>query len=271
MTRFSHTRLRAGALAAFLGCAAVTYGPAGAGQKRRPVGAKTEAKASPAETPVPFRTGETLDYRVLWSTVSVNAANVRLAVTERRPFYGREAWHFQAVAHTVEAMRLLFALDDQFDSYSEPGALASLQYEMYLREQGKKEDAIHRMSTDSDPAPSTGAAVRVLPGTRDPLGFFFYLRSVDWPRSREVRCPVFDGHKLYQVRARLELERGTVIVPAGKFAASRIGVHVYEHGKDSEQARFLLWLAQDATRTPVLIEADVPLGTARAELVGATE
>ena len=269
MTRFPHPRVRAVVIAVLLGCAALAFAARAANQKQRPARAKTARKADPAETLVPFRAGEKLDYRVLWSTFHVNAASVRLAVAERRPFYGREAWHFQAVAHTVEGMRLIFTLDDQFDSYTEPRDLASLQYEMYLREQGKKQDAIFQMSTEDDPAPATGAAVRVLPGTRDPLGLLFYLRAVDWRQSREVRCPVFDGKKLYQARARLELERDPVSVPAGNFAASRIGVRVYERGNQVEQARFTVWLAQNPSRTPVLIEAEVPLGTARVELTRA--
>ena len=76
---------------------------------------KRALPVQPAEAPVPFRAGEVLDYRVQWSKL-LNAATVRLAVTERRPFYGREAWHFRALAHTVDPMRYLFALDDQFDS-----------------------------------------------------------------------------------------------------------------------------------------------------------
>ncbi len=259
-------------MAALLGCAALGFPSARApGQKKRPAGVNPEAKVSPAETSVPFRVGERLDYHVLWSTFSVNAARVRLSVTERRPFYGREAWHFQVRAHTVDAMRLIFTLDDQFDSYTEPGSLASLQYEMYLREQGKTQDAIFRMGAEGDPAPGAGPAVRVLSGTRDPLGFLFYLRAVDWRRSKEVGSRVFDGRKLYQVRARLALARGEVTVPAGKFAACRIDVRVFERGKELEKTRFSVWLAEDVSRTPLLLEAEVPLGSARVELTRAEQ
>ena len=218
------------------------------------------------ETSVPFRAGERLNYRLLWSTFSVEAATIRLAVVERRAFYSREAWHFQALAHTIAAMRLVFILDDQFDSYSDSAALASLQYEMYLREGGKKEDGVFRMTVQGDPAPASGSAVRVLPGTRDPLGLLYYLRAVDWQRTGEVHCPVFDGRKLYEVKARRGLDRGQVSVAAGKFTASRIDLRVFERGSELAQTRFSVWLAHDASRTPVLLEAEVPLGTARVEL-----
>jgi len=239
------------------------------GKKKRPVAASGVPPAKPAEVHVPFRAGEKLDYRILWSKFFVNAATVRLAVIERRPFHGKEAWHFQAQAHTIDTMRLLFPLDDQFDSYSEPGAMVGLQYEMYLREQGKEQNSVFRMTSEGTPAPSSGSAVRVLPGTRDPFGLVFFLRAVDWQRSREVQCPVFDGKKLYEVMARLELERGEARVPAGTYAASRIEVRVFERGAEVPQTRFWLWLAQDATRTPVLVEAEIPFGSARVELTRA--
>ncbi len=224
------------------------------------------AKVRIAEPGARFRAGEQLNYRVLWSRYAVNAANLQLLVLERRPFYGKEAWHFQARAHTVDTVSLIYALDDQFDSYSAAGELVSLQYEMYLREQGKSENTVLRMSSDGNPAPSTVAQARVRPGTRDPLSFLHYLRQVDWARTPEIGCPVFDGRKLYEVRARLEAVRGEVIVPAGKFPASRIAVRVFERGRADPQASFGVWLALNAERTPVLIEAEVPFGSARVEL-----
>ena len=224
-----------------------------------------EPPARVAEAPVPFRAGEKLDYSVQWAKL-LNAATVRLAIVERRPFYGREAWHFQSRASTIDLMRFVFTLDDQFDSYTEPSTLASLQYEMYLREQGKKEDSIFRMTTQDDPAPGAGSAVHVLPGTRDPLGYLYSLRTVDWQQTREARAPVFDGKKLYEVRARLGQPSGEVIVPAGRFVASRIDVRVFERGREVAQTRFSVWLARDASRTPVLMEAEVPFGSARVAL-----
>ena len=52
-------------------------------------------------------------------------------------------------------------------------------------------------------------------------------------------------------------------VPAGQFTATRIAIHISERGSELQDTRFWLWLAHDAARTPVLIEAEVPFGTAR--------
>ena len=60
---------------------------------------------------------------------------------------------------------------------------------------------------------------------------------------------------------------GQVTVPAGQFTATRIAIHVSERGIELPDTHFWLWLAHDAARTPVLIEAEVPFGTARVELL----
>lgn len=224
-----------------------------------------QAAAAPAETQVQFRVGEKLDYRVGWQSF-LTAATAQIRVEARRPFYGRTAWHFQATAHTVEPVRYLYTLDDQFDSYTDTTSLASLQYETYLREMGSREDTRIRMSTDGDADNVDGPSVRVPPGTRDPLGAFFSLRAVDWERDTETRMPVYDGKKLYELRARKVGAGESVTVPAGEFSATRIEMRVFDRSRELTGTRFRLWLARDPARTPVLVEADLPIGTFRVEL-----
>jgi len=141
--------------------------------------ARAAAGQPAADAPVPFTSGEQLHYRIGWQNF-LTAATARLSVVERRPFYGRTAWHFQAKARTAEPVRLLYTLDDQFDSYTDTVSLAGLQYEVHIREQGRQEDTVVRMSNEGQPATGEEPTVRVPAGTRDPLGAFYSLRAADW-------------------------------------------------------------------------------------------
>ena len=257
------------ALLAGLGLLSAQRKPSAQTKRQPQTKPPTRSEPKPAEVSVPFRVGEKLSYRVMWTKFLFHAANIELAATERRPFFGREVWHFQAVARTIDAMRLLYALDDQFDGYADVTNLETMQFEMYLREQGKKEDTKFQFSAEGRPAIGDGAIARVRAGTRDPLTYLYLLRTVNWQTTRQTAIPVFDGRKLYEVRARREVERGTVSVPAGAYPASRIEVRVYEKEKEVRQTRFWVWLAHDAGRTPVLIEVEVPFGTGRVELTRA--
>ena len=215
----------------------------------------------------PWHAGEVLEFSANVSKLN-NVASLLVQTRERRDFLGRSVWHMQAIAHTANPLRMVFALDDQFDSFSDATSMASVQYEMHLEERGQKVDSVQRMTTTGkEAAPENVTEARVLAGTRDPLGMLQYLRGVDWTKTPEVRSPVYDGHKLYDVRARLESASESVSVPAGDFRTSKIGIRVFDNGVEMKDAVFSLYLANNAARTPVLIEAVIPVATARVELV----
>jgi hypothetical protein len=234
---------------------------------RQPVDRKKAGAVADAASPL--RTGETWQYSANVSKLN-DVANLRLKVAEKRNFLGKTAWHLQAFAHTENPLRMMFALDDQFDSYSDAATLVSMQYEMHLNEKGQTVDSVQRMSPAiREPAPADAIAARVLPGTRDPLGMMQYLRTVDWTKTPEVRSPVYDGHKLYDVHARLEARGEPVTVPAGSFNTLKIELRVLDNGAEMKDAHFILYLSNTDARLPVLLEAVMPFATARVELVKA--
>jgi len=229
--------------------------------------AKKAASIRPVEPGLPLRAGEVLEYTANVSKLS-NVAALTIKVVGRGNFAGKSAWHLQALAHTQNPLRMVFEMDDQFDSYSDAATLASMQYEMRLSERGQKVESLQRMTVgNKEPAPADAAAARVLPGTRDPLGFLGYVRNVDWTKSPTVHGPVYDGHKLYEVRARKIGTAEKVQVPAGDYTASKIEIHVFEDGVELKDAVFTLYLANDAGNTPVVLEAVLPFATARVELL----
>jgi hypothetical protein len=236
-----------------------------------PGGRTTESRNGPAEkdTGGPLRAGEVLEYAASVAKLN-NVANLRVQVAGRSNFLGKYAWHLQAFVHTENPLRMVFALDDQFDSYSDAGTLASLQYEMRLNERGQKVESLQRMTTPGkESAPSDATAAMVLPGTRDPLGMLEYLRNVDWAKTPEVKSPVYDGHKLYDVHANLAGVSEKVTVPTGSYIASKIELRVFDNGTEMKDSHFFLYLANNAARTPVLLDAELPFATARVEMVRA--
>ena len=238
--------------------------PAGKSSPTPPMDSKSSANAAPQPGFMPV-TGEVLEFTASVAKVS-NVASLRLLVNGRKQIAGKDAWHLQAFAHTQNPLRMVFELDDQFDSYSVPGDFASVQYEMHLSERGQKVQSVERLTaTGREPAPAGVSAARVLPGTRDPLGMMQYLRSVDWATTPLVHGPVYDGRKLYEIRAR-KTGSAEVQVPAGKFSTSTIEVKVFDNGVEMNDAHFTLYVAKDEARTPVLLEAVLPFAAARVEL-----
>lgn len=229
----------------------------------------TEKSGDQHDGGLPLRSGEVLEYTANVANLT-NVANLKLQVREHRSFFGKSTWHLQAFAHTENPLRMVFVLDDQFDSYSDASTMTSLQYEMHLNERGQTVESVQRMTlTGKEPAPPNVTETRVLPGTRDPLGLMQYLRNVDWTKTTEVDCPVYDGHVLYQVKANAVGENQAVSVPAGSYKATKIEIRAFEHGQEMKDAHFTMYLANGATHTPLLLEAVMPVATATVELVRA--
>lgn len=243
--------------------------PSTPGPGKLPLPPDPKITPPPVDTGLPLKTGEVLEYTANVSKLS-NVANLKLQVVGRGNFLGKSTWHLKAFAHTENPLRMVFELDDQFDSYSDAGTMASLQYEMHLSERGQKVESVQRMTvTGREPAPPDATEARVLPGTRDPLGMMQYLRNVDWTKTSELHSPVYDGHKLYDARAKLAVGSASVTVPAGSYKASEIEIRVFDNGVEMKDAYFTLYLANNAARTPVLLEAILPFATARVELLKA--
>ena len=133
----------------------------------------------------------------------------------------------------------------------------------------KIRDEVLHFSPSGQPSHFPGPVVIVSPGTRDPLGTLYALRSQNWRHTPDFRAPVYDGHNLYDMRAHCEALSEPVKVTAGNFLAARIAVHVFQYGKELSSIRFEIWIANDRARTPVVIEANLPFGNIRAELLSA--
>ncbi|MDE3136624.1 MAG: DUF3108 domain-containing protein [Acidobacteriota bacterium] len=224
-------------------------------------GGLTRSGAGGAAMAAPFRTGEKLFYQVGWMSMT-QAATAELSVLPRLDFYGHNAWHFQAVAHTQDPLRYVMILDDQFDSYADARSLVTRQYEMYLNEQGKKATKKFALNEGRPGSDKVSAPA----GTRDPLAVLYALRANDWQRRPEMLSPVYDGTHFYQMMAHIEAAHDSVIVPAGTFNAMRIGANVSSRDSGASM-QFTIWLANDPARTPVEVDADVPVGTVRGVLV----
>jgi Protein of unknown function (DUF3108) len=82
-----------------------------------------------------------------------------------------------------------------------------------------------------------------------------------------VHWPVYDGRNLYDMQAKMEASSDPEVVPAGKFSTMRIAIHVFQANKEVSGINFLVWIADDAARTPVLMKAELPFGNLQVQLI----
>jgi len=138
---------------------------------------------------------------------------------------------------------MLFAIDDEFDSYTSAASLFSLQFEMYLTSKGKDQMSLYRMTTDADRLPRTSRHCALSWNARR------HRLSLCAPRRGLAGCsrlqaPVFDGKRLYDAVCAIDTPQGTVSVPAGNFPAFRVAIRLFDHGKEITDTHLWLWIAK---------------------------
>src|SRR3954468_24687387 len=92
-------------------CACLSIVPFVVAQKGKPAASQqTDPKKTEKDADVPFKSGEKLNFQVLFSRFTVKAGSVEFAVVEHRQFFGRSAWHLRVAAHSVDSVRILYPL-----------------------------------------------------------------------------------------------------------------------------------------------------------------
>jgi hypothetical protein len=218
-----------------------------------------------AAPPAPFHAGETLNLSggFLGMTGVIIA---KLSVIDDHAFYGRPAWHLQGRVQTLNPLKYVYAVDDQFDSYSSQPDVTGMQFELYLHESGKNETHVLRLANVPG-APTNGVVQVPLPAnTRDPLDFLYYIRTINWQQTPELHTQVFDGSKIYNVIVNVTTPSAETRVQAGTFTATGLGIRAFEGNTEVTNMKITIWIANDAAHTPVLIDVALPFGSGRVEL-----
>jgi hypothetical protein len=244
--------------------AAVAY----SGSAQRGLAGMNDGSAAPAFPPAPFRSGETLRFQVSWTSFP-DAASLVLRVLPPRSSFPATDWHFQAVAHSLGGVRTIFPMDDQLDSDSAAQNLASREFDVRRVEPQQNQYLIQQFLHPGESSRSASPHVIVPPETRDPLGALYALRSLDWQKTEDWSAPVYDGDDVYILRAHREDVSELVAVPAGRFAATRISIGLFQDSREVPGKNFIVWLAKDSAHTPVQMEADLPIKPLRAQLAAA--
>ena len=173
------------------------------------------------------------------------------------------------MARTLGSVRTVFPMNDRLDSDSVARSLASSEFDLHRNEPGRKQDRILQLLYPGESSRSAPPHVIVPPETRDPLGALYALRAMDWQNNADNSASVYDGDDVYILRAHRENSPETVAVPAGRFAATRISIRLFQYNREVPGKSFIVWLAQNSAETPVQMEADLGMKTLRAQLMAA--
>lgn len=229
----------------------------------------------------PLTIGERLVFNVAWSNIP-SAGRLELEVVDKGLFFGRESFQIRTKVQTMnEAWSLFGEIDNQYTTYLDSTTGLPHRLVSSIRQGGRQggrtkitEDDIVIMDQSAQLAreisqvttPSADQSLKMPPSTFDLPSLLIALRRQPLPEGGRIKFSAIFGQKLIELDAEVT-ERRQLSTQIGSFNAVCIRLNPK---KGLGRYRTLLWLSDDESRTPLLIQAGMPLGDLRAELISAT-
>ena len=209
-----------------------------------------------------FPNGQAYVFSVEWHLFTAGTATVRMDTT------GSEQ-KVTAVADSVGAANLLYAVHDHFEARFDPATFCSTAVSKNTEEGPHRRDTqVHfdyqrRKSVLNEKNLKTGESKQVendIPScVTDVVTGFYYLASLPLQLGQSYTFPVNDGGKTAEVAAQVEAKE-TLKVPAGTYHTIRVSSEATA-GTLKGRGRVWVWFTDDANRTPVQMRAKLTWGT----------
>ncbi len=213
----------------------------------------------------PFQPGEKLTFSVSWSDI-VKAGTATLSVPGVKVFNGRKVYHIISTASSGPQVSAFFYTRDRIDIYLDAEDYTIWKSEKHLVEGKYKNDEVVYFNPPNRTATRGVTTMRTLPESRDALGGFYYVRTLDLPVGAEITVNYADGKIAKPIVVKV-LRKEQVTVPAGTFDTIVIEPVLKEtEGIFKQEGRIWIWVTDDEKKMPVILKSKIAIGNIEVKL-----
>jgi hypothetical protein len=248
--------------------------PVRAADKHSPRPAVVIPIPAPAQTAANvFARGETLSYTALLNQLPAGDAEIHLHKEQQD---GREVYRVTGEARTNELIDYLYRLRGTAEGTFTANGLTPVLFRLMYSDNGRpRELAVHYDATTKTlqgrVKKKDKVTERSVPATEvyDPSTALYLFRSANLTPGKPFQVEVFTGKERYRITAQVVRKEDVQLV-SGTRPALRLHPMVFSLD-DTPQKNLLpdettLWVATDATHTPLKLESLVPIGQVVVEL-----
>lgn len=225
-----------------------------------------------------FLGGETLRFELGWSLFKV-ARSVMTVEKSMLPEAGEAgegpALKIELKTRTNSFADAIYKVRNTSTSWIQADVSGSLRFQAVQVEGARERDTVAIFDPVADTARyinhlngENRDPVAVLPGSFDPLGIVYFVRSLDFKEGDELIIPTSNGKEFFLTVVRVvgKTERRFAL---GKFEAWILEPDIKDLGgvfKRSDNGRIRFYFSADARKLPLRMESEVAVGSFWAEL-----
>ncbi|NVO21289.1 MAG: DUF3108 domain-containing protein [Bacteroidetes bacterium] len=220
-----------------------------------------------------FNRGEKLNFKVAYHSLltgNLTAGSATLELThENKQIGGRDTYHAIGYGKTTGLIEMFYHIEERFESFFDEEALIPWYFSRNtIENKYQKNDMVtfrHKEKLAVSPKKTTTIPEYV----QDIISAFYYARCLDLTSAkpgRDFPVPFFLDDSVYHSKVRY-MGKETVKIKLGKFDCLKIKPMVATGYVFDDPYPVSVWVTDDQNRIPVLIECELSVGSARAELV----
>jgi len=226
-----------------------------------------DQQAAHPENVVPIATKETLQYGVEWRLIRAGQARISF---DPAPVQDNQipAYNVTLRLESVGMVSKLYKVDDDYVTQSS-GQLCSDNSVLNALEGKRKRQTkvtfdkshgkVHYLERDLLTNTTVAAKEMDVPGcVHEIIAALYRIRMLKLEPGQSTTIPITDGKKFANVKIEGQ-EREEVSTPTGKHKTIRYEAYIFNGVLYPKSARCLIWLTDDAKKTPVQIQVRMRL------------
>lgn len=236
----------------------IAVAPAESQDREAATAGSAPASVLPASwAPVPFRSGERLEYVVKFGKVKVGSGAMEIHAVDT--VRGKPTWH---TVFTVRGGTFFYRVNDRMESWLDVRTLSTLRYAQDLNEGSRSRERRFEIFPDSGyfleegkPEPQPTVALPL-----DDGAFLYFLRTIPLVVGETYDFDRYFKPDRNPVRIQV-LRRERIRVPAGEFDAIVVRPVIKAKGIFSENGQAEVWLSDDSSRIMLQMKSKLSFGS----------
>nr|WP_317630984.1 DUF3108 domain-containing protein [uncultured Flavobacterium sp.] len=222
-----------------------------------------------------YDTGEYFKFRIHYGIVNAGYATLELKEAVRE---GKKVHHAKGYGWTTGITKAVFKVEDDYQSYFDKKTNKPYEFIRNINEGGYKKNQQGFFNQNKqtvfvkDYKHKTEKSFSVTEKVQDILSSFYYLRNysgLDKLKEGEaIVIDMFFDNEIYKFKLKY-LGKENLNTKFGKVSSLKFRPYVQSGRVFKEQESLTVWVSDDENRIPLLVKADLAVGSLKASIIEA--
>lgn len=216
----------------------------------------------------PFQKGEQLTYLVHYGLIDAGEATLTVK-NQDTSIDGKSVFHMYGEGKTLSVFEWFYKVRDVYETYLDENTLEPRKFRRRVNEGGYIIDRDYHFKPEEEKVNTLRKGeIKTPQDVQDMLSSFYYLRSKDFTNAKPgqiFKINAFMDYKMFPFYVKY-VGKDDVKIGLGKYKCIKFVPVVQEGRVFKSEDDLEIWVTDDAAKVPVLVKANLFVGSAKAEL-----